>query len=216
MGSLNGGKPYILVDGFPGDIDKLNPEDIESISVLKDAAASAIYGARAPYGVVLVTTKKGKKGEKLTATYSGNVTIAKPQRLPEMLDSYTWVRILNEAGANRGGQTFSNATVDRIIAYQAQDWDYIKNSIPAWPEGATVFGAFPSGTLWNNANLNYANTDWVKFHYGSSVNQNHNFSLRGGSETADYYFSAGYLEQGTVLNYADNSFKRINILELQL
>jgi TonB-linked SusC/RagA family outer membrane protein len=212
MGSLNGGKPYILVDGFPGDIDKLNPEDIESISVLKDAAASAIYGARAPYGVVLVTTKKGKKGEKLTATYSGNVTIAKPQRLPEMLDSYTWVRILNEAGANRGGQTFSNATVDRIIAYQAQDWDYIKNSIPAWPEGATVFGAFPSGTLWNNANLNYANTDWVKFHYGSSVNQNHNFSLRGGSETADYYFSAGYLEQGTVLNYADNSFKRINIL----
>ena len=65
MGSLNGGSPYVVIDGFPGDLNNLNPEDIESVSVLKDAAASAIYGARAPYGVILVTTKKGKKNEKL-------------------------------------------------------------------------------------------------------------------------------------------------------
>lgn len=58
---MNGGAPYILIDGFPGDMNSLNPEDIASISVLKDAAASAIYGARAPYGVVMITTKSGKK-----------------------------------------------------------------------------------------------------------------------------------------------------------
>lgn len=212
LGSLNGGKPYVLVDGFPGDINKLNPEDIESISVLKDAAASAIYGARAPYGVILVTTKHGKKGERMRASYSGNVSIAKPQKLPDMVDSYTWARMLNEAGANKGGQTFSNETVDRIIWYQNQEWDKIKQSIAAWPEGATIFGAYPSGTLWNNANLNYANTDWFDFHYGQAVNQKHDFSVYGGSETTSYYLSAGYLSQEGILNYATDDFRRINLL----
>lgn len=126
VGSLNGGQPYILIDGVPGDINNLNPEDIESISVLKDAAASAIYGARAAYGVILVTTKKGEKNIKLRATYSGNVFVNTPQPLPTPLDSYTWVRVLNEAGVNRGGRPFSDATVDRIIAFQNEDWDYLK------------------------------------------------------------------------------------------
>ena len=64
IGSLSGGSPYVLIDNIPGNMDLLNPNDIESISVLKDAAASAIYGARAPYGVILITTKSGKKNEK--------------------------------------------------------------------------------------------------------------------------------------------------------
>src|SRR5690606_22497167 len=75
MGSLNGGSPFVVIDGFPGSMDRLNPNDIESISVLKDAAASAIYGARAPYGVILITTKSGKKNEKLSISYSGNMSI---------------------------------------------------------------------------------------------------------------------------------------------
>lgn len=103
MGSLNGGSPYVVIDGFPGDLNNLNPDDIESISVLKDAAASAIYGARAPYGVILVTTKKGKKNEKVSVSYTGNLIVKTAQKLPESLDSYTWTRILNEAGDNRGG-----------------------------------------------------------------------------------------------------------------
>src|SRR5690606_32637146 len=70
IGSLNGGSPYILIDGFPGSIDNINPSDIESVTVLKDAAASAIYGARAPYGVVLVTTKSGRKNDKVNVTYA--------------------------------------------------------------------------------------------------------------------------------------------------
>jgi TonB-linked SusC/RagA family outer membrane protein len=212
MGSLNGGSPYIVIDGFPGDINNLNPEDIESVSVLKDAAASAIYGARAPYGVVLVTTKKGKKSEKMKITYSGNMMVNTPQKLPASLDSYTWSRIQNEAGDNMGGHPVSDATIDRIIAYQKGDWDYLRQSMPNWPEGATIFGSFPEGNVWNSANLNYANNDWWDIYFGHSVNQKHDVSIQGGTEKASYYFSAGYLDQNSVLNFGKDEFQRINIM----
>ena len=212
MGSLNGGSPYVVIDGFPGDLNNLNPEDIESVSVLKDAAASAIYGARAPYGVILVTTKKGKKNEKVSVSYTGNLIVKTAQKLPESLDSYTWTRILNEAGDNMGGHPFSNETIDRVIAYQKGDFEYIKNSIPDWPEGATIFGAMPEGNVWNNANLNYANTDWWDIYFGNSVNQKHDISLHGGRDKVSYYFSAGYMDDSSVLNYGTDYFKRMNTL----
>lgn len=212
QGSLNGGEPYVLIDGFPGDMNNLNPDDIESISVLKDAAASAIYGARAPYGVILITTKKGKKDQKVKINYSGNLIIHTPQALPESLDSYTWARVLNEAGDNQGGHPISNETIDRIIAYQHQDWDYLKQSMPDWPEGATNFGAFPEGNVWNSANLNYANTDWWDVYFGNSVNQKHDVSIQGGSDKISYYFSAGYMDQGSVVNYGTDKFSRFNAM----
>lgn len=212
MGSLNGGSPYVVIDGFPGDLNNLNPDDIESVSVLKDAAASAIYGARAPYGVILITTKKGKKNEKISVSYTGNLIIKTAQKLPESLDSYTWTRILNEAGDNMGGRPFSNETIDRVIAYQKGDFEYIRNSIPDWPDGATYFGAMPEGNVWNNANLNYANTDWWDIYFGNSVNQKHDISLHGGSDKVSYYFSAGYMDDGSVVNFGTDYFKRLNTL----
>ena len=212
MGSLNGGSPYVLIDGFPGDLNNLNPEDIESVSVLKDAAASAIYGARAPYGVILITTKKGKKNEKVSVSYTGNLIIKTSQKLNQSLDSYTWSSIQNEAGDNMGGHPISNETIDRIIAYQKGDFEYIKNSIPDWPTGATIFGAMPEGNVWNNANLNYANTDWWDIYFGNSVNQKHDLSIHGGSDKVSYYFSAGYMDDNSVLNFGTDYFKRINTL----
>ncbi len=212
VGSLNGGAPYIIIDGFPGDINSLNPSDIESISVLKDAAASAIYGSSAPYGVILIKTKSGKKKEKMSISYSGNVFISTPPPLPESLDSYTYARVLNEAGDNRGGWRVGAETMDRIIAYQNEDWEYIRQSIPNWPEGATNFGAFPIGNKWNNSAQNYANNDWWDIYYGHSVNQKHNLSLKGGTSNLSYYFSAGLLDQSGVLNYGIDDFKRINVV----
>ncbi len=212
VGSLNGGEPYILIDGIPGNINNINPEDIESISILKDAAASAIYGARGPYGVILINTKRGEKNKKLSVTYSGNITLNTPQPLPTPLDSYTWARVLNEAGRNRGGRPINDATIDRIIAYQNEDWDYLRQSMPDWPEGATIFGAYPDGNIWNHANLNYANNNWWDIYYGNSINQKHDLSFQGGSDNASYYFSAGYLEQDGVLNFGIDSFDRINLM----
>lgn len=212
MGSLNGGSPYVVIDGFPGDMNNLNPEDIESISVLKDAASSSIYGARAPYGVILITTKKGERNSKVHVSYTGNVIIKTPQKLPESLDSYTWSRVQNEAGDNRGGHPISDITIDRIIAYQNGDFEFIKNSFPNWPDGATHFGAAPEGTMWDHANRNYANTDWWDVYYGHSVNQKHEISLSGGTKKVSYYFSGGYIDDGSVLNYGTDYFKRFNIL----
>lgn len=82
------GSPLILIDGMEGDINTVNPQDIENISVLKDAAASSIYGSRAPFGVILITTKKGKAG-KATINYNNSFRIASPIGLPESMDSYT-------------------------------------------------------------------------------------------------------------------------------
>src|SRR5690625_5192772 len=211
MGSLNGGSPYILIDGVPGDINLINPEDIKSISVLKDAAASAIYGARAPYGVILITTKEGKRNEIISVNYSANLLINTPMPLPTMPDSYTWARILNEAGANAGGMPISETTIDRMIAYQNEDWNYLRESMPDWPDGATNFGAYPEGNVWNGANLNYGNTNWWDVYFGNSVNPKHNLSISGGGEKSSYYLSAGYLKQNSVLEYGTDYFDRINV-----
>ncbi|KAA6316842.1 TonB-dependent receptor SusC, partial [termite gut metagenome] len=92
-GTLNNdqvsGNPLILIDGIEGDINAINPQDIENISVLKDAAASSIYGSKAPFGVILITTKKGKAG-KTVVNYSNNFRVTSPILLPEFSDSYTF------------------------------------------------------------------------------------------------------------------------------
>src|SRR5690606_26152396 len=210
VGSLNGGAPLVVIDGIPGDMNRLNPQDIESISVLKDAAASAIYGARAPYGVILSTTKSGAKDETFSVSYSGNVPRATPQRLPEMLDSYTYARVMNEAGVNGGGRVHTNAVVDRIIAFQKGDIDYIKQfTIPE----ATYFETVPlaNGTWGFNQNAN-ADYDWFDEYYGSSLNQQHNVSIQGGSKSTSYYFSAGLFDQGGVLNYGTDTYNRTNLM----
>ena len=88
--SINGGGPLVLIDNVPGDVNLLNPEDIESVSVLKDAASAAIYGARSAFGVVLITTKKAKKGEKMTINYNNTLgwttSIGRPEQ--ESMDTY--------------------------------------------------------------------------------------------------------------------------------
>ena len=213
IGSLNGGSPYILIDGFPGDMNLVNPEDVESISVLKDAAASAIYGSRAPYGVILITTKSGKKSEKMSITYSGMMMINSPQKLPKSLDSYTYSRVQNEAGRNLGGAPMSESAIDRIIAFQNGDWDELRRLMPNYPAGADITsGAYPNGDTWDSANLNYADNDWWDILFGSSVNQKHDVSIQGGTEKASYYFSGGYLDQKGVLNYGKDVFRRFNLL----
>ena len=210
MGSLNGGSPYVLIDGIPGDMNRLNPEDIESISVLKDAAASAIYGARAPYGVILIKTKSGSKNEKVSVTYSGSVSHATPQNLPEMLNSATHARVINEAGANRGGTPFSSEIIDRMYAYQEGDIEYLKQyTIP----DALYYETMPrSNGTWGFNNYGNANYDWFDEYYGSAVNHKHNLTVKGGTNASSYYLSAGYIDQEGVLNYGEDTFQRANIL----
>ncbi len=216
MGSINGGgEPYIIIDGIPGDMNRLNPNDIESISVLKDAAASAIYGSRAPYGVIVITTKSGRG--KLKASYSGSVSVATPQNLPSMLNSYTHARVINEAGTavpGAGGRFFRNEIVDNIIAFQEGDYDFLR-SRPNFPADATYFETTPNlnnTNQWGFNQFGNANRDWFDEYYGKGFIQKHDVSISGGSEKTSYYFSAGLFGQEGVLNYGTDTFNRYNIM----
>lgn len=200
QGSINGGGAYILVDNIPvEDINRINPNDIESVSVLKDAAAAAIYGARAPYGVILITTKSGSKNAKPVFSYSGNVSFAKPVRLPRMVDSYSYARAINEAGRNGGGVVYSNETIDRIIAYQND---------PTLPE---TIPSPMNPRQWGEAQYSNANHDYFDVFYGTAIRHQNNLSVSGGSEKTSYYLSAGHVSEDGVLNFVNDFYKRYNV-----
>ncbi len=106
IGDGSSGSPLVLIDGMEGDLNSVNPQDIENISVLKDAAAASIYGSRAPFGVILITTKEGKTG-KMSINYNNSFRISNPINLPKMMDSYTFANFFNSASLNgHAGLTF--------------------------------------------------------------------------------------------------------------
>lgn len=194
------GNAYVLIDGVEGTMDNLNPNDIESISVLKDAAASAIYGARAPYGVVLITTKSGGRDTKPTVNFSANVSTAKMHRMPQMVDSYTFALANNEAGRNGGGAVFTEETIDRILAYQAGT---ITDETIANPN---------SPDFWASVQLANANHDWFEEFYGSGLRHQENISIKGGGKTTSYFISVGNAYDGGILNFdITDNYKRHNV-----
>lgn len=196
IGSGSNASPLVLIDGMEGNLNAINPQDIESVTVLKDAAAASIYGSRAPFGVVLITTKKGKLG-KATVNYNNNFKWTSPLGLPNMMDSYTFALYWNEAAANDGeGAKFSAEVLDRIVKYQNGEIDY-----------GTVPNA--NGDRWQYYAGSNANTDWFKEQYKSAAfSQEHSMSLSGGNENAQYYTSANYLDQDGLARHSGDNFQR--------
>src|SRR5688572_18846049 len=196
------GTPLILVDGiYTTSLNGLNPNDIESVSVLKDAAAAAIYGARAPYGVVLITTKSGATNNKLSIQYSGNYSKIKPINMPHHLNSYTTALALNEAAINSGiSPLYTNATIDRMLAYQADPVN-TPETLPA--------AANPA--LWANTFESNANYDWFNVFYGDGHRYQHNLSLSGGNKGVSFYLSGGFINDGGVLQVGTDNYKRYNL-----
>ncbi len=117
--AMSGSSPLVLVDGVEMDLDMINPNDIANVTVLKDAAASAIYGVRAAYGVILVTTKNAGSDMKTTVSYSGNVAFSKPTVLPEMVDtSWEHAEFVNRAMTNANLDVMYNPdTVEKMKNY---------------------------------------------------------------------------------------------------
>ena len=197
----NGGSPYILVDGVPMNIQNVNPDDIESVSVLKDAAASAIYGARAPYGVILITTKRGKKGKKATVTYSNNLALSSPTRLPHSANSLDAALAMNYAVENNGAAPmYDDETIQRIKDYQAGKITDETIIDPANPN------------RWGHWNKGNANNDWMYIYFKKqSFRQKHNVSLSGGSDKVTYFVSGGFYDQDGQLNWGNESYSRYNM-----
>lgn len=195
--------PLIVIDGIQGgDINAINPNDIESISVIKDAASAAVYGSSAPYGVILITTKKGKKGAEPQITLNSNFSGASPIGLPDMLNSITFANMYNEALANAGRSPFfSDEAIERMRQYQAGTLK--DETIPVPAEGADQYYG------WGGAN---ANNDWFDIYYKNiSFSQQHNLGITGGSEKSTYFVGAGYNERNGLYRYGDDVFKRVNI-----
>jgi len=190
--------PLILIDGLEGDINVINPQDIENISVLKDAAASSIYGSRAAFGVILVTTKKGKTG-KATVNYNNSFRWNSPVVMPQMMDSYTFALYFNDASINGGMAPHFNAeSLQRIQDYQSGK---ITSSTIADPNNPTRWA---DGYASGNDNI-----DWYKALYRSTtMSQEHNLSVNGGSEKVNYYLSMNYLDQNGMMKYNQDMYDR--------
>lgn len=200
--SLNGGTALLLVDGVEtNDISLLNPQDIESISVLKDAASAAVYGARAAFGVVLITTKKGKKGQQLRVNYNNNFSWSTPSRLPDGISSDKWIDAINQAGVNNGGDGYWSAELVKAVH------DYCKD--PSRPSSfVDETGKFTAKGQWGYA----GNTDWFDvFYKKAAFMQQHNASISGGSEKNAYYASVGYKGQDGLMSFGSDTYKRINM-----
>lgn len=198
IGQGSSGSPLILIDGMEGDINTLNPQDIENISVLKDAAASSIYGSRAPFGVILITTKSGGKG-KTSISYNNNLRWSSPVLKPEIMDSYTFASYYNIANMNSGsGVFFDDEHMQRIKDYQA---------------GKITTQIIPQGDKWANGyNEGNANYDWYDIYYkDNAFAQEHNITLNGGTNKLGYYVSMGYLGQDGLLDVGNESMSRYNL-----
>lgn len=198
IGQGSSGSPLVLIDGMEGDINTLNPQDIENISVLKDAAASSIYGSRAPFGVILITTKSGSKG-KTTVSYNNSFRWNSPVLQPQMMDSYSFASYYNLANMNSGsGVFFDDEHMQRIKDYQA---GILKTEVPA------------VGDKWGNGYLEgNANNDWYDLYYkDNAFAQEHNITANGGTDKLNYYVSLGYLNQDGLLDVGKEGLKRYNL-----
>lgn len=195
--TLGNNDPLIVIDGVAaraGGLERLDPNEIETMSVLKDASA-AIYGARAANGVILITTKKGRQGKKPEFTYSFNQGWSKPTNLPEMCDAVQYSELVNELYMNKAmlnpaknnGQTMGDYTLFRT----PEEIELYRNGSDPW---------------------RYPNTDWYAATFKNwSPQRVHNASLEGGSDKYQYFVNFGHKFTDGLYHKSANNYKQFNL-----
>ncbi|MDP9079998.1 MAG: TonB-dependent receptor [Bacteroidota bacterium] len=191
--------PLILVDGVSRDPNLIDPNDVESVTVLKDAASAAIYGSRAANGVMLITTKSGKKGP-ARINYSGAYTLSRPTQLYDQVNSLEYITMFN--AANRSGQASGGYTTSPFTTQDSTMAAAYFNDPAHNPSGYPDPG--------NPNKYRYVgNTDWPKVLYpGWKPQQQHNLSLSGGQESTTYTAGMGYYRQDGLEESAKQVFQR--------
>jgi TonB-dependent SusC/RagA subfamily outer membrane receptor len=191
------GNPLILIDGMEGNINAINPQDIESISILKDAAASSIYGSRAPFGVILVTTKRGSK-DKTVINYNNSFRLNSPVLMPRMADSYSFALFLNDASINSGtGPRFDDTRLQRIKDFQ--EGKIKETMVPFYKTQLT--GMVPQEEMIILIGLKrYIATRFLS--------QEHNLSFSGGNDRIRFYTSGNFLDQNGFMEFNQDEFNR--------
>ena len=199
IGDGSNSAPLILIDGMEGNMNAINPNDIDNISVLKDASSSSIYGSRAAFGVILITTKSGKAG-RTSVNYSSDVRFVDALAIPKMMDSYTFAQYFNRASSNDGQMAvFDDNMMGRILAYQKGE--LLETTTPNEKNG-----------LWNNYSGANANTNWFKEQYRDWVpSQEHRLSVNGGTDKLTYLISGSFLDQTGLVRHGGDKFQRYNL-----
>ncbi len=198
--NLAGGGPLVLVDGVEMDPNLINPQDVKDVTVLKDAASASIYGARAAYGVVLITTKTGSVTQKPQVSLSANYSINKPTVHPKYMNSLEYTQWMNDANMTSNGHNyFDDITMQHVQNY----YNDPVNNLPVFhhPDDAS-------------SKYRYCgNTDWYEaLNKKTYPMQQYNISVQGGSEKAKYMTSAGMFQQDGISKWADEDYKRFNVL----
>lgn len=211
----SGSQPLILVDGVEiSDISMINSDDIQEISVLKDAASSSIYGTRAAFGVILITTKAGTKSQgKFNVSYSNNFSWATPTVLPKVAKSYVGAQMALDARNRRtpGTTLFKNScglVWDQNAIYNMEDWETVYGGFDLGPEMkegrdfSIIGGDVYFYRSWNAAE------EYVK---DFSFSQQHNLSVDGTTGKTHYYLGLGYMGQGGVVKVNPDKYSRYNV-----
>ena len=206
IGEGSSGSPLILIDGMEGDLNSVNPQDIENISVLKDAAASSIYGSRAPFGVILVTTKSGREG-KASVRYNNSFRWNQPLKIADQMDSWHLVNYLNDVAGytSPGSFEFDPDYVQKVKDYYDGVSDVVADEYH-WENGHSVWGLSELQGV-------YANMNWMDEYYKKTAfSQEHNLTVNGGNDKINYYVSGNFMDMGGFMNYGEDDFKRFNIM----
>jgi len=194
--SINGGSPLVLVDNVAMDMDDINPKDIASVTVLKDASASSIYGARAAFGVILITTKQGGRNQPIKFEYSGNLATTTPSTLPQKTTVSEFVQALSDFG------TTSYWAGQNVSTWQGLLQQYEQNP-----------GQFPASGIATQGGIQYplAQSDLYQSFMPGGFEQLHNLSFSGGSEKSNFRVSTGYTNQDGIIATKSDAFTRYNL-----
>jgi TonB-linked SusC/RagA family outer membrane protein len=202
VGSLSGNTmPLVLVDGVEMDMNLVDPATIENVTILKDASASAVYGSRAAFGVILITTKRGTLNQPMRVTYSNITSLKVPSYVLQMEDSYTYAIALNQGRTNAGlTPIMPDEMVQRIKGYI--DGTYTTEYNPN----------DPPYNQWRGRWMANANYNWSDMFYSNSWEQKHNINIEGGSEKTQYYTSVGFQDQPGMYTWGNDLYQRFNVL----
>lgn len=198
VASVNGGTPLVLCDGMEVSLNQINPNDIESISVLKDASASAIYGAKASSGVILITTKSGKDSDgKVNVSYNGRYAWRKNTTSTDFITTgYDHVNIVNQFYNVYQGKLMWGYTGEDLDMLEARKNDKTEDPSRPWAidkDGKLYF---------------YSNFDWYNYFYKTTrPEQEHNLSVTGGNKKVNYFISGRFLEQDGMFKIYNDKYK---------
>lgn len=216
VGSLsaeNGTAPLILVDNVEvPSLNLVNPDDIETISVLKDAASASIYGTRAAWGVILITTKQGKASDRVRVTYSNNFAWSTPTKMPELAkasDNAAFMLSISERlGKTTAGSIGYN--VDALAVEKMREWEQKYGGMSQTELGEMMEGR--DFEIRDGKTYFYRSFDPVEeFAKKWTPQQNHNLSVTGGNDKTTYNISLGYLKQEGVMKFNSDQYDRYNL-----